>query len=61
MPVQDVISYQSGFRPGHSTVMASSKVLNDIVCAPDNKQDCVARLIDLSKAFDTVDHQVLLQ
>ena len=52
--------HQSGFRPGHSTISAATKVVNDIAYALDNKQDCVALFIDLSKAFDSVDHALLL-
>lgn len=40
---------------------ATSTVLNDVASALDNKQDCVALFIDLSKAFDTVDQKILLQ
>ena len=52
--------YQSGFRTKHSTVSATSLVLNDIVSALDNGLFCAALFIDLSKAFDTVDHTLLL-
>lgn len=47
-------SYQSGFRPGHSTVTAASKVLTKVASALDSKQDCV-RFIDylrLSNSFE---------
>lgn len=54
-------SYQSGVRPGHSEVIAASKVLNDVVSTLDNEHACVALYIDLSKSFDTVDHRNLLQ
>ena len=50
--------FQSGFRPGHSTVSAAARVLNDIASALDSKQDCAALFIDLTKAFD---HSRLLQ
>lgn len=40
---------------------AALKVLYDVVSAFDNKQDCVSLFIDLSKAFDTFDHQILLK
>ena len=53
--------HQSGFRPRHSTTTAATKVINDIVHALDNKQDCVALFIDLSKAFDSVNHVLLLK
>ena len=52
---------QSGFRANHSTVSAASLVLNDIVSAVDNKKQCAALFIDLSKAFDTVNHSLLLR
>ncbi len=52
--------FQSGFRSGHSCIIASLKVLNDIVCAIDNKEYCVAAFVDLTKAFDSVDHEILL-
>lgn len=41
--------------------MAAATVLNDVVSALDNKHECVALYIDLSKSFDTVDHRNLLQ
>lgn len=52
---------QSGFRQGHSTITAVTSVTNDIVNVLDNKKSCAALFIDLSKAFDTVDHHLLLQ
>jgi len=53
--------FQSGFRKGHSTTSAAFKVLIDFVESMDNKQHCAALFIDLSKAFDTVDHIVVKQ
>ncbi|CDQ98175.1 unnamed protein product [Oncorhynchus mykiss] len=53
--------YQSGFRKKHSTITAAMKVFNDITQAIDKKQHCVSLFIDLSKAFDTVDHAILRQ
>jgi hypothetical protein len=52
---------QSGFRQGHSTITAVTSVTNDILHTLDNKKSCAALFIDLSKAFDTVDHHLLLQ
>ena len=44
-----------------TTVSATLKVLNDIHCALDKKLHCVSVFIELSKAFDTVNHAVLVQ
>ena len=50
---------QSAFRLGHSTETALLKIQNDTLAAMDNQR--VTRLVslDLSAAFDTIDHQVL--
>ena len=50
---------QSGFRHGYSTSSAALDVKEYIVNSlKSNKFPC-AVLIDLSKAFDTVDHKIL--
>ena len=53
--------YQSGFRKQHSTTTASLKLTNDIIDWLDQKKVCKALFVDLSKAFDTVDHSILKQ
>ena len=35
-------------------------VTNDLIVALDRKQDCAALFLDLSKVFDSVDHELLL-
>ncbi|WP_419615719.1 reverse transcriptase family protein [Thiolapillus sp.] len=52
--------FQSAYRAGHSTETALLRVINDILSALDNDNISVLLLLDLSAAFDTIDHQILL-
>lgn len=51
---------QSGFRPGYSTTTALLKFTNDVFSSLDQSQYTGAIFLDLSKAFDLVDHYLLL-
>uniref|UniRef100_A0A8C7P4G4 Reverse transcriptase domain-containing protein n=1 Tax=Oncorhynchus mykiss TaxID=8022 RepID=A0A8C7P4G4_ONCMY len=51
---------QSGFRAGHGCTSATLKVLNNILTAIDKKHYCAAVFIDLAKAFDSVNHHILI-
>ena len=51
---------QSAYRPFHSTETALSKVYSDLLLAADGGQVSTLCLLDLTVAFDTVDHDLLL-
>ena len=53
--------YQPHFRKRHNTIIAACKGTNDVIELLDNKQCCAGLFIDLSKPFDTVDHNTLKQ
>lgn len=53
-------AFQSGFRPGYSCTTALLKVVDDIVCSWDQRLATALVLLDYSKAFDTLDHEILV-
>jgi len=54
-------SLQSGSRPGHSIETAVLRVLSEVLNAVDHGDVAALILLDMSAAFDTVDHLILLQ
>ena len=52
--------FQSAYRPGHSTETALVRVHNDIVRAIGKHKVVLFVMLDLSAAFDTVNHRCLL-
>ena len=52
--------FQSAYRAHHNTETALLRVYNDIAMSIDNQKSVVLVLLDLSAAFDTVDHSLLL-
>ena len=55
-----LVTEQSGFRPHHSTQTVVLDVTDHILNNIDNGKVTGAILLDLKKAFDTVDHEILL-
>jgi len=51
---------QSAFRTHHSTETAVLKVMSDILLALDSGNLALLTLLDLSAAFDSVDHATLI-
>ena len=51
---------QFAYRPFHSTETALLHLCSDILLALNSRQEVVLVLLDLSSAFDTIDHDVLL-
>lgn len=47
-------------KSGHSTITATTLVVNYIVNVLDAQINCAALFVDLSKAFNIVDHSILL-
>jgi hypothetical protein len=53
-------THQHGFRPSYSTDSALADVLDYITTALDKKFVALALFIDVSKAFDSLNHKILL-
>ena len=52
---------QYGFRKGHSCEHAVSELISEVIKAKQEGFYTVALFLDLSKAFDTLDHKLLLE
>ena len=52
--------FQSAYKCYHSTEIALVRVHHDILKAVDENKSVILPLLDLSAAFDTVDHTILV-
>ncbi len=52
---------QYGFRTGHSPEFAAMELVDKIITYMDKNDTPIGIFIDLTKAFDTIDHSILLQ
>ena len=53
--------YQFGFRKGHSTAQAIAEIADNLRKSIDNNMYTYGVFLDFSKAFDTVNHSILLK
>ena len=51
---------QYEFRAKHTTHMALLNIMDEISVEVDNRKYSIGIFLNLSKAFDTVDHNILL-
>ena len=56
-----ICEWQFGFRKGRSAIMALTEAIDLITNAVDKGDSIIGVLLDLSKASDTVNHDIMLQ
>ena len=54
-------NFQFGFRKLHSSYMALLTLMDKLISSLEKKEYVIGIFLDFSKAFDTVDHMILLQ
>ena len=52
--------FQSAYKPGYSTEIALLEIVNDLLLSLHSGNISIVTLLDLSAAFDTIDHNTLL-
>ena len=56
-----IYMYQSGFRTNHSTDLCLAQLIDFVAIGMDKQMHTGMKLVDLQKAFDTLDDGVLLK
>src|SRR4029077_11756432 len=56
-----IAAFQSAYRPSHSTETALLRIQNDLLLVINEHRVSALILLDLSAAFDTIDHKILLK
>ena len=56
-----IVSTQYGFRSNHSCEQAISHLIGNIIKNVENKQTTIGLFLDLSKAFDTLEHKIVIE
>src|SRR6188508_2602284 len=56
-----ICPFQSAYRKFHSTETALLRIQNDLLLASNQQKVSALLLLDLSAAFDTIDHCILLK
>ena len=53
--------FQSAYRANHSTETALLHIVNNVLTSMDNRRTVCMVMLDLSAAFDTLDHDILIE
>ena len=61
LKTNQITEQQFGFQPKKSTIQALVKNVERIRRLPDSNKNVLRWFLDMSKAFDTVDHRILLE